>query len=74
MENSKSPKAIDLIAAVMQVGVYGGISAGITYWLFDNATIGAIFGVGVYLALGMALISEDVTEFKRAIAATKIEG
>ena len=74
MKNDDSTNLIIFFAALLQVVVYGGIGAAITYWLFDNVTIGAIFGVGIYQALGMALIGQDVMEIKKNMKVRKKGG
>ena len=57
--------AILAVTGLLQILVLGGTGAGISWWLIDDPILGAVFGVGIYLAMGLAFISSDVLELKR---------
>ena len=72
-EVASSPSGDDFFTAVLHVVIYGGAGAGISYWALGDATLGAILGVGVYLSLGLALMSEDILEIKKGMVASREE-
>ena len=73
MNKNGDPTSIDLVYSALQVGVFGGIPASITYWLFDDPTIGAVFGIGTYLALLGATVVQDVANINKNMTIKKNE-